>query len=334
MVITKKLNLMVRVLLPALIVAAFLTGCFSGVESDSLAGRTVENGRSVSVRQVEAYPASLANTDWVSDEASSQPYYIVLNFSTATIGNVLQNNSNTPVAIPYRYTASTGGGSISGTGWTGDFQIDPSGTTMTLTTAAGPVYTLTLIVPQRTDMTGFVGDTITPRNIYSSIDFEASRTVQTTFGDGTFPAYNLLYYDGVSAGIIDTLGLFYLSTNASGALTVVFPDFYRYHMGQPVIYATSSLVLASLAGTRWISTPSGATVVFTATQAIFSDPTVGAISYVYNNYQAGGAGVVPGTVNDPGSFLVANSGSSSQTLTFFNYKSRANPPVPLVFTRQ
>jgi hypothetical protein len=340
----QKHKLIARVIVPLLAVASFF-GCSSALEGD-IPGGAGTGGPAASVQKVSAYPASLAGTDWGGAPdvtPPAEPRYVVLSFTAGSgtpesgTGVLLLSSSDDPDDFGYDYDASSGNGVIyTATYGDGKFSIDVNTNVMTfiLPDLAAQDYYLNLIVPRLPSINGTVWNTITPRNIYSSIDFETD-TVQTTFGDGTFPLYDLLFYDGISAGLIRTMGLFYLDYNSDGVLTVVFPDFYRYHMGVPVIYTPSENVLSSVDGTVWATKNADETVTFTGGYAVFKGADNFTAPYLYNDKQAGAAGVPPGTVNDAGSFLVAANGSGNPlTLTFFNYKSRANPPVPLVFYKQ
>jgi hypothetical protein len=306
MAFMKKIKI-ARVLVFALAAASFW-GCSSALESDPLPGEAAINGLSASVQGV-TQPASLEKTDWFGPtDLGKEPYYVVLNFGENFNGNILGSDL-TLTTFTYTYDSDDGTGTITTILGTEDFETD--GTAMKATIPGGITVDASLIVPTLDKMTDTVWDTITPRNIYSSLDFEAA-TVQTTFGDGTFPLYGLLYYDGVSAGLIEDMGLFYLAYNEDDILTVVFPDFYRYHMGQDVVYTPSALYLASLNGTVWRATSGISEVLtFTTTGASFDGDDTFNATYVYNGKQAGGA------TNGAGSFLVIP--GNPNTLRFYSF---------------
>jgi hypothetical protein len=326
--LTKKLNLLVRVIVPLLAVASFF-GCSSALESD-ISGGAGTGGLAASVQKLSvAQPASLAGTDWGGDTSAfgKPPYYVVANFSNAVDGNFLETNTTAPTPFEYTYNPSNGTGTIDDGTNTGKFTINSAGTSMVIDMPGRypAAFTVTLISPKQADMTGTVWNTITPRDIYSSIDFE-TKTVQTTFGDGTFPLYDLLYYDGVSAGLIQTLGLFYLRYNEKHVLTVVFPAFYNFHMGVDVVYTPSEEVRASIENTVWYSSDIDETVTFSGGRAFFDgNADEFDAPYVYNGYQAGGAGGPSGSTDYAGSFIVEDHGlGNAQSITFYNYMNRNN----------
>jgi hypothetical protein len=136
-----------------------------------------------------------------------------------------------------------------------------------------------------------------------------------TFGDGTFPVYEILYYNGGSMGLIQNAGLFYLGQDTSGNNTVIFPDFYGYHTNQDVIYTASTQLLATIAGTNWKAEDDGQIMTFAGigNSVTFSGGSLSlTTTYVYNGYQAGG-------INDGiGSFEVDPDGTSLSIL-FYNF---------------
>ena len=181
--ITKKLNLLARVLLPLFVAASFF-GCSSALESGLLQGEAIIDGLSASFQQ--APPPALANTDWLMDKgASADPRYVVINFSDCGVGKLLDSNGDdTDFTYDYAYDPQTGKGTITVGSVTWSFTVTDG--VMTVTIPNEGTFTANLLEARLSTITGYVGDTITPRQIYSSIDFEADCvTVQMTFGDGT-----------------------------------------------------------------------------------------------------------------------------------------------------
>ncbi|MDR1176213.1 MAG: hypothetical protein LBK83_12185 [Treponema sp.] len=310
-----------RVAIPALALA-FVMGCSQGFESDTLSGGGLAGGFSASVQKGVEQPADLAGTDWlITTGIGMEPYFIVVNFSDDENGNLLGSDISR-TTFSYTYEPNDGTGEITTLVGTGDFEIDTSDV-MTITIPGyANQFTASLIVPTLDTMTGSVWNGPTPRYSYNSLDFEDS-AVQTTFGDGTYPLYNLIYYDGVSAGLIEDMGLFYLKFDSAGVLTVVFPDFYRYHMSTPVVYTPSAPLLKSLNGTVWSATGSiKETVTFTADGADFSGDDPFNAKYVYNERQAGGVS------NGAGSFRIL--AGSTLSIEFYNFRGQGD----VIFTQQ
>lgn len=282
---------------------------------------------------------SLAGTDWINMEPlSGQPLYVVTNFVTnptgrvAGTGNFLQNDLDSPVAFEYSYDPNTGTGAIDAIDYDpGTFTVSPDGTTMDITMPEYPsTFTAILLDATLSTMNGTVWNTITPRGIYSSLDFEED-SIQAVFGDGTFPEYGLLFYDGVSAGLTQAMGIFYLDYNEDNVLTVNFPNFYHYHP-DPVVYTPSEEVRASLNGTVWAAKTINETVTFETSEAAFAGNVKVTVPYVYNGKQAGGAGDRPYTKSEPGSFIVQDNGPGNpQSVMFFNW---LNSNETLTFYKQ
>jgi hypothetical protein len=302
------LSVLIRILTALFISMALFAGCAQGFEGDALSG--AQSGRSVL-----APPATLVNTDWYYEDSSGS---YVLGFRNNGAGNRLNSNIS-QTAFTYTYASGTGTIIIGGSTWDitvdgNDMEIDDGTETLEATE----------LTAQDDDLTGFVGNTITPAKIYSSIDFVDGSagedgTAQMVFGDGTFPTYTVIFYDGVSAGLIERLGLFYLEDTGSGNYNVVFPYFYTYH-STPVIYEPSAEVLATLVNTTWSAQGITEKVVFGVGTADFTGDYESAnLPYVYDDRQSGAAGVYPLTQPYPGSFLVEGDEVSGYTMTFFNW---------------
>lgn len=324
--ITKKLNLLARVIVPLFVAASFF-GCSSALESGLLPGGAVIDGLSASFQQ--AAPPALANTDWLMDKGSgADPRYIVINFIDNDDGKLLDNNGDiTNFTYAYTYDPQTGKGTITVSGVTWTFTVTDG--VMSIVIPNEGTFPATLIEVRLTTITGFVGNGPTPRYDYSSIDFETDGvTVQMTFADGTYPFYELVYYDGVSAGIIDTLGLFYLDYSNNGTASVIFPDFYGYHMGQNVVYTTSAEILPSLEGSIWGTSTGSDTVRFSGGRAYFTGGYIFDTAYFYDGYQAGGAYGAGGS-DTLGSFRILDT-TSPLTMRFYVYQGTR----PFDFTLQ
>jgi hypothetical protein len=329
--ITKKLNLLARVLVPLFVAASFF-GCSSALESGLLPGGAGIDGLSASFQQ--APPPTLAGTDWLIDtELGEEPYFIVVNFNDEDDG-VLLGSDISVTTFSYTYETSDGTGTITTLVGTGNFKVDDA--IMSIEIPGLQMFPADLIVPTLTTMTGFVGYGETPRFPYNTVDFESGITqtagyvpgrVRTTFGDGTYPIYDLIYYDGVSAGLIEDMGLFYLAYDSSNVITVVFPDFYRYHMGQPVVYTPSDVILPSLEGSIWGTSTGSDTVRFSEGTAYFTGDHIFSTPYFYDGYQAGEADNAGGS-SGLGSFRILD--TSPLTLRFYVYQSTR----PFDFTLQ
>jgi hypothetical protein len=325
MTFTKKSKLALG-LIASLGVASFF-GCSSALESDTLPGEVTISGLA-QVQQAKPSdpPATLVETDWLIETGFSYDKpFIVVNFFDGATGNLLFSSEGDPEPFGYTYTPATGAGSFTGDNYQGTFTARSDGVTMDVTINDIGTFVAALIDAKRGNMDGTVWETeATPRDIYSSLDFEGD-VIQTVFGDGTFPEYELLFYDGVSAGLTEDMGLFYLDYDASGVLTVVFPKFYNYHPA-PVVFTPSDEVLDSLENTVWFASGISETATFTDRgQAVFSGSAwADTVPYVYDGKQAGGAGNRPYTRGEPGSFRVAEVGKDQFTLTFFNWLNSGN----------
>jgi hypothetical protein len=322
--VTKKLNLLARVIVPLFLAASFF-GCSSALESGLLPGGAGIDGLSASFQQ--ATPPALANTDWLIDNGEgADPRYIVINFSDCGVGKLLDNNG-TITDFEYTYDPETGEGAITGDGVDWTFTVTDG--VMTITTSDEEEFTANLIEVRLSTITGFVGNGPTPRYDYSSIDFETDGvTVQMTFADGTYPPYKLITYDGVSAGFIDTLGLFYLRLE-DNVTKVVFPDFYGYHMGQDVVYTPSAQIFSSLEGSIWGTSTGSDTVRFSAGRAYFTGGYIFDTAYFYDGYQAGGAYGAGGS-DTLGSFRIIDNCVDPVTMRFYVYQGTR----PFDFTLQ
>jgi hypothetical protein len=323
----KKLFGFARVAIPVLALA-FVTGC-----SQDFEGGASSNG--ISLNGVESRtgvndpPLVLENTDWagptdVNDVSST----VVAAFRNDVINGptvTFLAGDLSMTTYPYSYTG-TGIGTIIGPTSPVAFTINNAGTVMSIATGiyTAPV-TLTLL-PKLTlaelDETAWNGST--PRYSYASLDFDTDVTnsVQATFGDGTFPVYALDYYDNVSAGFIEDMGFFYLRKDAKGTTTVVFPNFYQYHIGDEVVYLPSTQIIASIDGTTWMvqASPANETVIFRGNTASFTgtNPDFYA-SYVYDGYQAGGVN------GGAGSFRIQYDGNTGQyKMLFYDFKGGGN----------
>jgi hypothetical protein len=320
---TKKLYHWMRVAIPVLALA-FVFGCEQGFEGEGPSNGISVNGAALSVKSGVTIPATLEGTDWlINTDLGAEPYYIVVNFSDDANGNLLGSDIS---RTTFTYDYENGSGTITTLVGTGRITaISDDELTIDIPGLSG-LFTANLIVPTLDTMTDSVWNGETPRYTYASIDFEANDTVQTTFADGTYPVYNLIFYDGVSAGLIEDMGLFYLRYDENDVLTVVFPDFYRYHMGQDVIYYPSALLLKSLNGTVWTTDGGKETVTFTADGADFAGTDTFNAKYVYNNRQAGGVS------NGAGSFEIDP--TSPLELLFYAFRGSPYTDPPTVFHKQ
>jgi hypothetical protein len=348
----KKFNL-ARVLIPALVLASFF-GCSNGLDGDALSGvpLTAQDGGALSgvlpaarsagaAPEAAAYPASLVNTRWLYNPvpAATEPRAAVVSFVDASHVVVIGSDISY-TQYDYSYAPGTGSGSILLSGTVkSTFQIDSDGTLITIT-AGVYVFSFTADLLPAITQPGLAGKVVngpTPRYPFNTIDFKTGAIgslVQTTFGDGTFPAYQLVYYDGLGAGIIEKMGLFYLGPDSSGN-SVIFPDFYQYHMDEDVTYTLSAEVLGSLTGTTWTASDNS-TVTFkvnpahNTNYAVYSGSTLG-YPYVYNGKSAGGVGLgSPGVSTEGGSFEVDIDSSGKLSLKFYNFR---NTGVTKIFNR-
>ena len=328
----KKLLNVARVLVPAVILAS-LIGCSSALESDVLSASSLA-ALSASAQNVETPPPSLIATDWAgyTEPGAGDPVYaslVVLHFEDSSTVTVIKTDLSRTI---YAYDYINGGGEVIIDPDTSSyFNIDSAGNIMNLDDELFGVAVTLHLLPKLTldQLTGTVWDTITPRQIYSSIDFEPGTypiigNVQATFGDGTFPLYNLDYYDNVSAGIIESLGMFYLDyredCDGNDVIAVIFPNFYGYHMTQEVVYLPSRVVLKTLEETKW-EAADGTTVTFSSGEATFSDDSE-PHPYVYNGFEAGGVGKPTDSPSpEGGSFEITHTDTEPLKLNFYDFRA-------------